>query len=126
MFEDLPAEKLPVLFRLCPKDLAADVFAELTPATQQKLIDGLTDTELKAVVDELFVDDATDLVEEMPANVVKRILGQADPTTRRMINELLKYPEDSAGGVMTTELMALRPDMTVSEAMDTIRRKRRG
>ena len=121
VFEDLPAEKLPVLFRLCPKDLAADVFAELTTATQQQLIDGLTDTELKAVVDELFVDDATDLVEEMPANVVKRILAQADPATRRMINELLKYPEDSAGGVMTTELMALRPDMTVAQAMDTIR-----
>ena len=121
VFEDLPEEKLPVLFRLCPKDLAADVFAELTPATQQQLIDGLTDTELKAVVDELFVDDATDLVEEMPANVVKRILAQADPATRRMINELLKYPEDSAGGVMTTELMALRPDMTVAQAMDTIR-----
>ena len=121
VFEDLPAEKLPVLFRLCPKDLAADVFAELTPATQQQLIDGLTDTELKAVVDELFVDDATDLVEEMPANVVKRILAQADPATRRMINELLKYPEDSAGGVMTTELMALRPDMTVAQTMDAIR-----
>ena len=121
VFEDLPVEKLPVLFRLCPKDLAADVFAELTPATQQQLIDGLTDTELKAVVDELFVDDATDLVEEMPANVVKRILAQADPATRRMINELLKYPEDSAGGVMTTELMALRPDMTVAQAMDAIR-----
>ena len=121
VFEDLPAEKLPVLFRLCPKDLAADVFAELTPATQQQLIDGLTDTELKAVVDELFVDDATDLVEEMPANVVKRILAQAEPATRRMINELLKYPEDSAGGVMTTELMALRPDMTMAQAMDTIR-----
>ena len=121
VFEDLPAEKLPVLFRLCPKDLAADVFAELTPATQQQLIDGLTDTELKEVVDELFVDDATDLVEEMPANVVKRILAQADPATRRMINELLKYPEDSAGGVMTTELMALRPGMTVAQAMDTIR-----
>ena len=122
VFEDLPAEKLPVLFRLCPKDLAADVFTELTPETQQKLIDGLTDTELKAVVDELFVDDATDLVEEMPANVVKRILGQADPATRRMINELLKYPEDSAGGVMTTELMELRPDMTVAQAMEAIRR----
>ena len=121
VFEDLPVEKLPVLFRLCPKDLAADVFAELTPATQQQLIDGLTVTELKAVVDELFVDDATDLVEEMPANVVKRILAQADPATRRMINELLKYPEDSAGGVMTTELMALRPDMTVAQAMDAIR-----
>ena len=122
VFEDLPAEKLPVLFRLCPKDLAADVFTELAPETQQKLIDGLTDTELKAVVDELFVDDATDLVEEMPAIVVKRILGPAGPTTRRMINERLKYPEDSAGGVLTTELMELRPDMTVAQAMEAIRR----
>ena len=122
VFEDLPPEKLPVLFRLCPKDLAAEIFAELTPETQQNLIDGLTDKELKAVVDDLFVDDATDLVEEMPANVVKRILGQADPATRRMINELLKYPEDSAGGVMTTELMELRPDWTVAQAMDAIRK----
>ena len=121
VFEDLPAEKLPVLFRLCPKDLAAEVFSELTPGTQQALIDGLTDTELKAVVDDLCADDAPDLVEEMPANVVKRILGQADPATRRMINELLKYPEDSAGGVMTTELMELRPDMTVAQAMAAIR-----
>ena len=122
VFEDLPAEKLPVLFRLCPKDLAAEVFTELTPKTQQALIDGLSDTELKAVVDDLFVDDATDLVEEMPANVVKRILAQADPATRRMINELLKYPEDSAGGVMTTELMELRPEMTVQDAMEAIRK----
>ncbi len=121
VFEDLPGEKLPVLYRLCPKALAAEVFTELSPKTQQALIDGLTDTELKAVVDDLFVDDATDLVEEMPANVVKRILAQADPTTRRMINELLQYPEDSAGGVMTTELMELRPDMTVEQAMEAIR-----
>ena len=121
VFEDLPPEKLPVLFRLCPKDLAADIFAELTAETQQNLIDGLTDKELKAVVDELFVDDATDLVEEMPASVVKRILAQAEPATRRMINELLQYPEDSAGGVMTTEFMELRPDMTVRQAMETIR-----
>ena len=110
------------MFRLCHKDLAAEIFAELTTETQQNLIDGLTDKELKAVVDDLFVDDATDLVEEMPANVVKRILGQADPATRRMINELLKYPEDSAGGVMTTELMELRPDMTVAQAMEAIRK----
>ena len=121
VFEDLPEEKMPVLFRLCPKDLAADVFAELSSETQEALIRGLTDRELKSVVEELCVDDATDLVEEMPANVVKRILAQAEPATRRMINELLKYPEDSAGGVMTTELMALRPDMTVAQAMDTIR-----
>lgn len=122
VFEDLPAAKMPVIFRLMPKDLAAEVFAELTPDTQQALISGLTDRELKVVIDELFVDDATDLVEEMPAGVVKRILSQADPDTRKMINELLKYPEDSAGGVMTTELMELAPDMTVRQAIAAIRR----
>lgn len=121
VFEDLPQEKMPVLFRLMPKDLAAEVFAELTADTQEALIQGLSDRELKLVIDELFVDDATDLVEEMPASVVKRILAQASPDTRQMINELLKYPEDSAGGVMTTEFMELRPDMTVSQAMDAIR-----
>ena len=122
VFEDLPPEKLPVLFRLCPKDLAAEIFAELTPETQQDLIDGLTDKELKAVVDDLFVDDATDLVEEMPANVVKRILKQADPEMRKMINEILKYPDDSAGSIMTTEYVSLRPNMTVEEAIKRIRR----
>lgn len=121
VFEDLPPEKMPVLFRLCPKDLAADVFAELSPETQQALINGLTDRELKVVVEELCADDAADLVEEMPASVVKRILAQAEPDTRKMINELLKYPEDSAGGVMTTEFMELSPDCTVRRAMQAIR-----
>ena len=121
VFEDLPLEKMPVLFRLCPKDLAADVFAELSPETQQALINGLTDRELKVVVEELCADDAADLVEEMPASVVKRILAQAEPDTRKMINELLKYPEDSAGGVMTTEFMELSPDWTVRRAMQAIR-----
>ena len=121
VFEDLPPEKMPVLFRLCPKDLAADVFAELSPETQQALINGLTDRELKVVVEELCADDAADLVEEMPASVVKRILAQAEPDTRKMINELLKYPEDSAGGVMTTEFMELSPDWTVRRAMQAIR-----
>ena len=94
VFEDLPEEKMPVLFRLCPKDLAADVFAELSSETQEALIRGLTDRELKSVVEELCVDDATDLVEEMPASVVKRILAQAEPDTRKMINELLKTRMD--------------------------------
>ena len=97
------------------------MFAELSSETQEALIRGLTDRELKSVVEELCVDDATDLVEEMPASVVKRILAQAEPDTRKMINELLKYPEDSAGGVMTTEFMELAPDWTVRSAMDAIR-----
>lgn len=122
VFEDLQPEKLPVLYRLCPKDLAAEIFAELTPETQQSLIEGLSDRELKSVVEELCADDAADLVEEMPAGVVKRILAQAGPETRQMINELLKYPEDSAGGVMTTEFMELSPDWSVRRAMEEIRR----
>ena len=121
VFEELPEEKMPILFRLCRKDQAADLFAELPPEIQKKLIDGLGDTELKDVIEALFTDDAVDLVEEMPAGVVQRILAQAEPETRRMINELLKYPEDSAGGVMTTEFMELKPEMTVSDALESIR-----
>lgn len=89
---------------------------------QELLILGFSDTELKEVVDELYVDDAVDLIEEMPANVVKRILRQADPDTRKMINEILKYPDDSAGSIMTTEYVSFRPDMTVMEAIKRIRR----
>ncbi len=121
VFEDLPREKMPILFRLCPKSLAADLFAELTPQVQQALINDLSDTELKDVIEALFADDAADLVEEMPAGVVQRILAQAEPNTRKMINELLKYPQDSAGGVMTTEFMELRPDMSVRAAMEALR-----
>ena len=121
IFEELPKEKMPILFRLCQKDQAAEVFAELSAQAQKKLIDGLSDTELKDVVEALYTDDAVDLVEEMPAGVVQRILAQAEPETRRMINELLKYPQDSAGGIMTTEFMELKPDMTVQAALSAIR-----
>ena len=121
VFEDLSPEKRPVLFRLCPKDQAAALFAELTPETQQSLIEELSDKELGAVVAALCADDAADLVEEMPAGVVRRILAQADAGTRRTINELLKYPQDSAGGVMTPEFMELRPGWTVRRAMAELR-----
>ena len=102
IFEDMPQDKLPLLFRLLPKELAAETFVEMDPETQELLIQGFSDNELKDVVDELYVDDAVDIVEEMPANVVKRILKQADPEMRKMINEILKYPDDSAGSIMTT------------------------
>lgn len=121
VFEELPKEKMPILFRLCQKDQAAELFAELSAPTQKNLIDGLGDTELKDVIEALFADDAADLVGEMPADVVQRILAQAEPETRRMINELLKYPEDSAGGIMTTEFMELRPDMNTQQALAAIR-----
>ena len=122
VFEELQDEKLPILFRILPKELAAETFVEMDDETQQFLIHGFSDSELKEVVDELFVDDAVDLIEEMPANVVKRILRQADKETRRQINELLKYPEDSAGSIMTTEFISLRPDMTAEMAIKRIRR----
>ncbi len=122
IFEDMPQEKLPLLFRLLPKELAAETFVEMEPEAQELLIRGFSDNELKEVVDELYVDDAVDIVEEMPANVVKRILKQADPEMRKMINEILKYPDDSAGSIMTTEYVSLRPNMTAEEAIKRIRR----
>lgn len=122
LFEELPVEWLPVLFRLLPKELAAEAFVEMNSEEQEMLIKGFSDAELKEVVDELYVDDAVDIVEEMPANVVKRILRQADSDKRRMINDILKYPEDSAGSIMTTEFVSLRPKMTTREAIKRIRR----
>lgn len=122
VFEELQDEKMPILFRILPKELAAETFVEMDDETQEFLIHGFSDSELKEVVDELFVDDAVDLIEEMPANVVKRILRQADKDMRKQINELLKYPEDSAGSIMTTEFIVLRPDMTAEMAIKRIRR----
>ena len=122
VFEDLQSEKTALLFRLLPKETAAETFVEMDEDTQELLIHGFSDTELKELIDELYVDDAVDLIEEMPANVVKRILRQADPETRKEINEILKYPEDSAGSIMTTECVILRPKMTAEEAIKRIRR----
>ena len=122
VFEDLKEDRIPLLFRLLPKETAAEVFAELDHDWQALLIKGFSDTELKEVIDELYVDDAADLVDEMPANVVKRILAQADPQMRREINQILSFPENSAGSVMTTEYVSLRPQMTVAEAITRIRR----
>ena len=122
MFDELPAESLSVLFRLLSKEQAAETFVEMDEDAQELLIRSFSDSELKAVLDEMYVDDAVDLIEEMPANVVKRILRQADPETRKSINEILKYPEDSAGSIMTTEYVSLRPKMTIAEAIKRIRR----
>lgn len=122
MFDDLEEHTLPLLFRLLPKDIASETFVEMEPDSQELLIRGFSDSELKEVVDELYVDDAVDLVEEMPANVVKRILRQADAETRKLINDILKYPEDSAGSIMTTEFVDLRPNMTVADAVKHIKR----
>ena len=122
LLEDEEPKTVLLLFRLLPKDLAADTFVEMDSDMQEQLITWFTDAELKAMMDEIYVDDAVDIVEEMPANVVKRILKQASPDKRKEINELLKYPDDSAGSIMTTEFVGLRPDMTASEAIDFIKR----
>ena len=123
LFDGLEEKQIPVMFRLLPKEQAAETFVEMEPEAQQLLIQGFSDNELREVLDELYVDDAADLVEEMPANVVKRILTQADPEMRSSINQILRYPENSAGSIMTTEYVSLRPDMTVEEAILRIRRQ---
>jgi len=123
LFEDMAEyqQRLALLFRLLPKQLAAEVFVELEVETQELLITGFSDRELHDIINEMYVDDAVDLVEEMPAGVVKRILSQADPETRRTINEFLKYPEDSAGSIMTTEYVDLSEDLTAGGAIEHIR-----
>ena len=111
-----------LLFRILPKDLAADTFVEMDSDVTQRLIHKLSDKELRAVMDELFLDDTVDLIEEMPASVVKRLLAQSDSETRAYINEILQYRKDSAGSIMTIEFVALRPAMTVETAFDRIRK----
>lgn len=123
LFTVLEEKQIPLLFRLLPKEQAAETFVEMEPDAQELLIRGFSDNELKEVVSELYVDDAADLVEEMPANVVRRILAQADPEMRSSINQILRYPDYSAGSIMTTEYVSLRPKMTVEEAILRIRRQ---
>ena len=120
--DEVPPEKLIVVFRLLPKELAADVFTYLEDSEdQEKLIGALSDQELRAILDELYLDDTVDIIEDMPANVVSRILRNTDAATRSQINQLLKYPEDSAGSIMTTEFVYLHPDATVEESFARIR-----
>ncbi len=123
IMDNMEDEDMLTMFRLFPKELAADVFSQLSLESQQYIITSLSEKEAGSVIDNLFADDATDLLEEMPANVVKKILSNAKPETRKDINHLLQYPDDSAGSVMTTEFMDLKETMTVSEALDRIRTK---
>lgn len=121
ILEEAELKDLPVVFRILPKELAAEVFVEMDRDLQQHLIESFSNTELKDVFDELFMDDMVDIVDEMPASVAKRILKQTDSKTRKMINQLLAYPDDSAGSIMTTEYVDLKKNMTVDEAFDHIR-----
>ena len=122
IFEELSPEQVALVYRLLPKELAAEVFVEMEPDNQELLINSFNDTELKAMLDELYYDDTADIIEEMPANVVKRILKNASPDMRKTVNELLKYPEDSAGSIMTTEFVRLKKKFTVEESLELIRR----
>ena len=122
IFEELPQKSLPILFRILGKEHAAEVFVELDSSMQEHLISGFSDFELKEVLDELYLDDTVDIIEEMPANVVKRILKHSDAETRQNINDILKYPKYSAGSIMTIEFVDLKKNMTVEDAFIRIRR----
>lgn len=123
LMEDMDKEEQRLLFfRLLPKELAAEAFVEVDGDVQEDLIRAFSGSEISAVMDELYVDDAVDMIEEMPANVVRRILKYTDPTMRKTINDILKYPSDSAGSLMTTEYVDLKEHMTVAQAFDHIRK----
>lgn len=122
LFMELEERDLTLIYRLLPKELAAEVFVNMEPEYQELLITAFSDSELREVLDELYVDDAVDMIEEMPATLVKRILRHTDPDTRKKINEILKYPEDSAGSIMTIEYVDLKRSMTVADAFTRIRR----
>lgn len=121
IFDEIPEESILRIFRLLPKELAADTFVEMEPDTQEHLISMFSDRELRDVLDEMYVDDTVDIIEEMPANMVKRILKQSDPEIRSHINKILNYPKDSAGSIMTIEYVDLKADMTVAQAFNRIR-----
>ena len=123
ILENIDEEKVIMVYRLLSKEKAAEVFVELDHDDQEKLINCLTDREIKNVMNELFMDDAVDMIEEMPANVVKRILANTKPESRKIINELLKYPDDTAGSIMTTEFIDLKETMTVEKAFDIIKER---
>ena len=119
---EMPPQDLSLLFRLLPKDEAADTFVEMDADSREELIRGFSDSELRDILNELYLDDTVDLIEEVPALLVGRILEQSSPESRRLINELLRYPDDSAGSIMTTEYVGLHAAMTVGEAIEHIRR----
>ena len=122
LLEELEEEEMLKVFRILPKDLAADVFSYLDMDNQQKIITSLSDKEATNIINNLMADDAADLLEEMPANIVKKLLTNASPDVRRDINHLLRYPEDSAGSIMTVEYVDLKENLTVNQAIERIRK----
>ena len=122
VLDEFPDKKIGILFRVLPKDLAAEAFVEMDSDNQELLLSSFTDSEIKEILDELYIDDTVDIIEEMPANVVRRIIKNSTPEARKSINEILKYPVDSAGSIMTTEYVRLDEDITVEDALKRIRR----
>ncbi len=122
--EGLESEKLLMVFRILPKDIAADVFTYIDSDQQQQLIQLIGDSEIHSLIEEMFLDDTVDFLEELPATVVKRVLQNTEPQTRALINQFLKYPENSAGSIMTIEYMEAHCGMTASQTMAEIKRVR--
>ena len=122
LFDDMPEDHLPVMFRLLSKEVAADVFINLESDSQEMLIKGFSNAELEAILDEMFLDDTVDFLEEVPASVVTRVLAHSDPETRKLINRFLKYPEDCAGSLMTIEMVHLQTTLTAAQAIEKIRK----
>ena len=120
--DELSKEDLAIVFRLLKKDEAVDIFSYMSPDTQEKLIETLSDEEVAGIIQKMYIDDAADLVEELPANLVNKVLKNAGSSKRQAINEILKYPEDSAGSIMTVEYVDLKSGMTVKESLDRIRK----
>ena len=122
LFEDLQKDQCLKLFRILPKDTAAETFSYLTSEKQQEIVENITDEEIKHIINEMFIDDTVDFIEEMPANIVDKILQNTSPDTRKLINQFLKYPENSAGSVMTVEYVSLKSDMNIGQALNHIKK----
>ena len=119
--QELSNEGMAIAFRILPKDISADVFSYLDPDRQSHIVGTITDNELSSLLDDLFLDDTVDFLEEVPANVVTRVLANSDPETRKLINRFLQYPDNSAGSIMTIEMVQLHDRLTAAEAIDRIR-----
>jgi len=121
LFEEIDRQKLLVIFRILPKDIASDVFAYIPNELQKYIVESISDKEIKSIIDELFLDDTIAFLEEMPSNIVKKVLKNTDEETRKLINQFLNYPENSAGSIMTIEFVDLKKEMTVKEALQHIK-----
>lgn len=122
LLEDLTKEQSLKIFRILPKDTSAEVFSYLSSEKQQEIVENITDEEIRHIIDEMFIDDTVDFIEEMPANIVDKILQNTSPDTRKLINQFLKYPENSAGSVMTVEYVSLKSDMNIGQALNHIKK----